>query len=351
MAPPFLVCREGDPIPPVLRGCVVAIGNFDGVHRAHQELIAATRTEARRLGRAAVALTFEPHPRTFFNPAFSLFRLTPEAEKLILLAWNGLDGAIIRCFDAALADLSAEAFFEQLLVGEIGASGVVIGHDFHFGRGREGTPARLEELCRRHGLTCTIVPIVVKDGQVVSSSAIRKALEEGSIAKANGLLGYRWFVRAEVRHGDKRGRVLGFPTANLCLPEDSRLQHGIYAVRAVVGDKAFLGEMDRDQRRKMRNHEEDSRFHVNGGSSSPVYEGVASFGRRPTFDNGAALLEVHLFNFSGDLYGQTLTVEFVGSVRREERFESAEALIERMNQDVREARDLIVADKTQSILG
>jgi riboflavin kinase/FMN adenylyltransferase len=357
MPPPFLVCRDGDPIPPALRRCVVAIGNFDGIHRAHQDLIAATRLEAARLGCAAAALTFEPHPRAFFNPDVPLFRLTPEAEKLTLLALNGLDGAIVRRFDAALAGLSAEEFFERLLVGEIKASGVVIGHDFHFGRGREGTPARLEELCKRHGLTCAVLPVVARDGEVVSSSAIRRALEEGAVAKANALLGYRWFVRSQVRHGDKRGRVLGFPTANLRLPEDCRLRHGIYAVRArasdpkvdstfgshpmlTLGNSASLSAENRDHF--------SARCAIEGGA---VHEGVASFGRRPTFDNGAALLEVHLFDFAGDLYDRTLTVEFVGWIRGEERFASAEALVERMNQDAREARALLSTDRVRSVVG
>jgi riboflavin kinase/FMN adenylyltransferase len=174
-------------------------------------------------------------------------------------------------------------------------------------------------LCAEHGLTCTIVPAISYRGCVVSSSAIRHHLEKGEVAAANALLGYRWFVRAEVRHGDKRGRLLGYPTANLRLPEGNRLRHGIYAVRARVGES--------------------------------VHEGVASHGRRPTFDNGAPLLEVHLFDFAGDLYGQVIDVEFVGWIRGEERFDSAEALVERMNQDAREARAILGADPVRSLIG
>jgi riboflavin kinase/FMN adenylyltransferase len=318
MSSPFHICRDGEPVPAALQGSVVAIGNFDGVHAGHQELIAAARDKAGTLGRPGAVLTFEPHPRTFFNPAVPLFRLTPEPVKLELLARLGLAGAFLRRFDAALATLSADEFVSQLLVRELAASGVVIGHDFHFGRGREGTPARLEGLCRRHALHCWIVPAVAVDGEVVSSSAIRAALERGDVATANAMLGHRWFARSEVRHGDKRGRTLGYPTANLRLGDDCRLRHGIYAVRVRLG--------------------------------AAVCNGVASFGRRPTFDNGGPLLEVHVFDFSGDLYGRSLDVEFVAWIRAEERFESAAALIRRMHQDAEEAKAALARDAVPSLI-
>ena len=308
---PFLVCRDREPVPTALRGAVVAIGNFDGVHRGHQALIATALETGRTLGRPAAALTFEPHPRTFFNPAAPLFRLTPEAVKLVLLERHGLNGAFVRRFDGALASLSAEAFVTELLLGELGVAGVVVGPDFHFGRGREGNPARLEERCRDHGVTCTIVPAVEEANHVVSSSAIRTALEHGEVALANRLLGYRWFVREEVRHGHKRGRSLGYPTANLRLPDDCRLKHGVYAVRVVLQGRR--------------------------------HEAVASFGRRPTFDDGAPLLEVYLFDFAGDLYGRTLEVEFVDWIRGEERFDSVDALVSRMDRDCVEARSILAA--------
>jgi riboflavin kinase/FMN adenylyltransferase len=314
--PPFTLCRDDEPIPTALHGAVVAIGNFDGVHRGHQKLIGTVREMATGSSRPGAVLTFEPHPRLFFSPGATVFRLTPEPVKLALLQAFGLDGAFVRQFDAALAGLSAEEFVERLLVGRIGVSGVVVGHDFHFGRGREGNPAMLQTLCRQHAIGCAIVPAVAGDGHVVSSTAIRVALEQGDIAAANGLLGYRWFVRAPVSHGHKRGRELGYPTANLRLPDDTRLRHGIYAVRARVGAR--------------------------------LQDGVASFGRRPTFDNGAPLLEVHLFDFEGDLYGQELDVEFVAWIRGEERFDSIEALIARMDRDSQEARALLAEDPVPS---
>jgi riboflavin kinase/FMN adenylyltransferase len=310
----FTVCRDGEPVPESLKGSMAAIGNFDGVHRGHQSLIGM----AAGSGRPAAVVTFEPHPRTFFQPEKPLFRLTPEPVKLAILSRLGLAGVFLRRFDRELASLTAEAFVD-VLVRDLQVSGVVIGHDFHFGRGREGNPARMEGLCRERGIDCLVAPAVVEGTEPVSSSAIRTALEAGRIAEANRLLGYRWFVRGEVRHGDKRGRDLGYPTANIRLPDDSRLRHGIYAVRAAVA-----GE---------------------------VVDGVASFGRRPTFDNGAPLLEVHLFDFAGDLYGKTLDVEFIGWIRGEERFEGIEALVAQMDRDSVEAKRMLTKDRTRSMIG
>jgi riboflavin kinase/FMN adenylyltransferase len=318
--PAFVICREGEPVPPALAGAVAAIGNFDGVHMGHRALLAAVRETAAARGRPAAVLTFEPHPRAYFAPDRPMFRLTDARAKEIVFARLGLDGLIIRRFDGAMAGTGASDFVERLLKAELGLSGVVIGHDFHFGRGREGTPAVLSHLCEAAGLTCRILPAVSlrSETEPVSSSAIRAALAGGGIDRANALLGYRWFVLGEVRHGDKRGRTLGYPTANIRLA-DCGLAHGIYAVRARLTD-------------------------------GTMRDGVASYGRRPTFDDGAPLLEVNLFAFSGDLYGQYLAVEFVGFIRGEARFDSAEALIARMDVDAEEARSLIAADGTASML-
>jgi riboflavin kinase/FMN adenylyltransferase len=310
----FAICRDGDPVPERLKGAVVAIGNFDGVHRGHRHLLKLALDS----GKPAAVVTFEPHPRSFFQPDRPLFRLTPEPVKLAIFARLGLAGVFLKRFDQGLAALTAGEFVD-LLARELRISGVVIGHDFHFGRAREGNPEQMSHLCRRHGLDCIVAPAVIEGSEPVSSSAIRAALEAGDVALANRLLGYRWFVRAEVRHGDKRGRVLGYPTANMRLPDDCRLRHGIYAVRALV-------------------------------NGSPV-DGVASFGRRPTFDNGAPLLETHLFDFAGDLYGQTLDVEFVGWIRGEERFDGIEALIAQMDRDSEEAKRMLGQDTTASMIG
>ena len=313
------VVREDARVPAALKGAVVAIGNFDGVHRGHRELIARAGAIAAARGAPAAILTFSPHPRAFFAPGKPFFRITPLPEKIAVIERLALDGIVIRRFDAALAGTSAADFFERFVLAEIGASGVVVGHDFQFGRGREGTPEVLSGLCARHGLACDIVPAVEETGAAISSSAIRRALTEGDIAWSNRLLGYRWFVLGEVRHGEKRGRDLGYPTANMRLSEACGLRHGIYAVR----------------------------MRIDGA----MRDGVASFGRRPTFDNGAPLLETFLFDFEGDLYGKQVGVEFVGWIRGEERFESVEALIAQMDADSLRARELLAqGDGIASIL-
>jgi riboflavin kinase/FMN adenylyltransferase len=309
---PFAIVRDGQTATSELDGAIVAIGNFDGLHLGHRALVERAMKAADEGGRPAAVLTFEPHPRKFFAPDRPMFRLTPEPVKLAILRKLGLDGVFVRRFDGGLAGTTPDAFVTGLLARELRAAGVVVGHDFHFGRGRAGTPAILADLCRREGLSCEIVAAVALGGEAVSSSAVRDALEAGEARLANRLLGYRWFVQGEVRHGDKRGRELGFPTANLALGEDFGLKHGIYAVRAAL-------------------------------PSGEIRDAVASYGRRPTFDDGAPLLEVHLFDFQGDLYGAMLQVEFVDWIRGEERFASPEALTAQMHADAAAARRLLAA--------
>jgi riboflavin kinase/FMN adenylyltransferase len=285
---------------------VVAIGNFDGVHRGHQAVIAAARRRATLLERKAAALTFEPHPRSFFRPQEPLFRLTDERNKLRLLAATGLDGAIVLRFDAALAALSAEDFVKRILLDKLAVAGVAIGFDFHFGANRSGSPDYLAAAGARQGFAVDIVPRFEDQGRRISSGPIRAALAAGHIGDATEMLGYPWFVSGEVVHGDKRGRELGYPTANLRLDPDCGLRHGIYAVRVAVGDRR--------------------------------YDGVASFGRRPMFDIGTVLLEIFLFDFSGDLYGQTIDVAFIDWIRPEMKFDTVDDLVRRMDDDCRIAR-------------
>jgi riboflavin kinase/FMN adenylyltransferase len=305
----FLVVRDSAP-DDALRGAVVAIGNFDGVHRGHRAVIGAALDQARALGRPAAALTFEPHPRAYFNPGEPLFRLTDEAVKLRLLASTGLDGAIVLTFDAALAGLSAESFVERILVERFAVSGAVIGFNFHFGMNRAGSPDFLKAQGKKYGFAVDVVPRFEDQGRPVSSGPIRDALAAGQLDQAAEFLGYPWFVSGEVIHGDKRGRELGFPTANLKLDAACGLRHGIYAVRVAAGERR--------------------------------YSGVASFGRRPMFDTGAVLLEVFLFDFAGDLYGQNIDVAFIDWIREEQMFDSAAALIQQMQDDSRIAREALV---------
>lgn len=292
-----------------LRGAVVAIGNFDGVHRGHRAVIGAAMKHARALGKPAAVLTLEPHPRAFFRPQEPLFRLSDERQKLRLLAATGADGAIVLTFNAALAGLPAEEFVEKILVERFAVSGAAVGFDFHFGKNRGGSPAFLKEEGARRGFPVEIVAPLEDEGRPVSSGTVRAALTAGRVVEAAELLGYPWFVSGDVIHGEKRGRDLGYPTANIRLDPACGLKHGIYAVRVAVN-----GER---------------------------HNGVASFGRRPTFDNGAPLLEVFLFDFAGDLYGKHLDVAFIGWIRAEEKFSSLDALIAQMDIDSQRAREAL----------
>ncbi|HET7411042.1 MAG TPA: bifunctional riboflavin kinase/FAD synthetase [Pararhizobium sp.] len=308
---PFHIVR-GDAAalaPGALAGCVVAIGNFDGVHRGHRAVIGAALARARALGRPAAALTFDPHPRTFFRPDVPVFRLSTGRDKMRLLAATGLDGAVILRFDAALAATSAQDFISRILVGRLGIAGAAIGFDFHFGKDRQGSPAYLAGQGAELGFAVDIVPPLQDEGRPVSSGAVRDALAAGKVVEAAELIGAPWFVSGEVVHGEKRGRDLGFPTANLRLDASCGLKHGIYAVRAQIDGQ--------------------------------LVDGVASFGRRPTFDNGAPLLEVFLFDFAGDLYGKTIEVAFIGWIRGEEKFVSIDALKRAMDGDVVRAKDTL----------
>jgi len=287
------------------------MGNFDGVHLGHRAVIAAALEIGRAHGRPSLALTFEPHPRRYFSPNTPQFRLTDETAKLRLLAGTGLSGAIVMTFDKRRAETSAQDFIHHDLIGRLGVSGIAVGYDFHFGKGRVGSPSLLVNEAPRLGIEVDVQPHVDIAERPVSSSAIRMALAEGQIAEAAAMLGGPWFVTGEVIHGEKRGRELGYPTANMRLDKDCGLKHGIYAVRVGRGERRI--------------------------------DGVASFGRRPTFDNGAALLEIFLFDFRGDLYGERLDVAFVGFIREELKFDDIAALIHQMDDDQTRARSQLAA--------
>ena len=297
-------------VPPAWRGAVVAIGNFDGVHSGHQAVLKAAEAEAEHLGVRCIVLTFEPHPRTFFAPAKPVFRLTPAILKAALIAALGLNGTLVMTFDGDLAGMEAEDFVTGILLDKLAARHVVTGYDFHFGHNRRGTPKFLQESGLLHGFGVTVVAEHGDEGGAVSSSRIRQALGEGDIAHANSLLDWSWSVSGDIVHGDKRGRDLGYPTANMALSPDTTLRHGIYAVRFA---------------------------RANG----KIHDGVANFGRRPTFDNGRPLLETFLFDFNGELYGEATLVSLIGWIRPEETFASPQALIAQMDRDSAAARALL----------
>ena len=296
---------------------MVAIGNFDGVHRGHAAVIKRAEVLAKKLGKPAAVLTFEPHPADFFAKKSVVFRLTPAEQKAQALDDLGLDGAIVMSFNADLASLTAEDFVADILVRRLGVSGVVAGYDFHFGKARSGTPAFLKDAGPRYGFQVEIVDRIAEDAngslEAVSSTSIRNALAQGDMAKVTAYLGRDYTVTGIVSHGKKLGRTLGFPTANLELTVGDHVLQGIYAVRA-----KFDGEW---------------------------HDGVASYGRRPTFDNGPALLEIFVFDYSGDLYGKTMQVALVEWLRGEEKFDSVEALIAQMNADSAKAKLVLAARK------
>jgi riboflavin kinase/FMN adenylyltransferase len=314
----FPIVRDGDELPPALRRAFVAVGNFDGMHRGHRAVIDRALELAHEDRRPAIALTFEPHPRAFFRRDQPLFRLTPEPEKIRLLAAAGLDGVVVMHFDGKLAGVTAENFVAEVLVRRLSVVGVIVGTDFHFGKRRQGTPDFLQEQGEERGFEVDLVRPVLFRGKPVSSSAIREALGRGEVEQAEKLLGHIWFVSGKVIHGEKRGRELGYPTANLALDPACGLAHGIYAVRVRV-----RGEMR---------------------------DGVASFGRRPTFGEGAPLLEIFLFDFSGDIYGEEIDVAFIGWIRPEAKFGSADELVRQMDADSAAAREKLAALGDEAVL-
>ncbi len=315
--------RLDDPtsLPDRLRGGVVAIGNFDGVHRGHQAVLGRALEEAGRRGAPALVLTFEPHPRTVFRPDVPLYILTPPPMKGRLIELLGFDAVVCQRFTREFAAQSAEEFIAVMLDGGLGVSHVVTGFDFHFGKNRSGGPAYLMESGAKHGFGVTLVDAFRDEGaEVISSSRIRQLLGQGEVAEAAGLLGYRYTVEATVSAGKQLGRTLGFPTANMALPAATMLRHGIYAVRLRRAD----------------------------GS---LHDGVASFGRRPTVDeDGAPLLETFVFDFSADLYGETCEVSFFGFLRGEEKFDGLDALVAQMRRDEAEARAMLASARPLSEL-
>lgn len=311
--------RRTAPIPKAAdRGFrAVAIGNFDGGHRGHAALVEAARAMAARHapGRPfeCLALTFDPHPRQLFRPDQPLFRLTPGPLRNQALARIGFDGAVVVTFDRDFAALSAEAFIADVLVARLGVDAVIVGADFHFGQGRRGTPAMLQQAGEKNGFVVALVPPVqTVDGEVISSTAIRQALAAGDVPRANAMLGYPYEILGTVIHGAKRGRELGYRTANIALEPGNDLAQGIYAVTAALADGRRI-------------------------------DGVASYGRRPQFDNGPPLLEVHLFEFSREIYGETLAVQFHARLRGEAKFDSLEALLAQMARDCEAARAVLAA--------
>lgn len=302
------------PIPESLRGAVLALGNFDGFHQGHQAVVGEAIRWAKAQGRPAIVATFDPHPVRHFQPDAEPFRLTTLDQRQELFAAAGADAMLVLHFDTAMAAMPAFEWVEDMLVRHMGATGVVTGEDFTFGQARGGNPRVLNELGARHGLEGRTVGPVSDGHGTISSSRIREALQSGECGVAARLLTRPFAIRGRVQHGDKVGRTIGFPTANIDMAGYLRPLYGIYAVTGRLPDGRVL-------------------------------HGAANIGIRPTFDPPKELLEPHFFDFSGDLYGQEIDVSFHHFLRPEAKFDSLDALIKQMNRDCDRARELL-ADLT-----
>jgi riboflavin kinase/FMN adenylyltransferase len=305
------ILRHPSALRQVGRGAIVAIGNFDGIHLGHQAVIGIAGTLARDAGAPQAVLTFEPHPRSVFQPAGPPFRLTPFRVKAQLLRQLGVAFLFDLRFDLALASHSAEDFVRSVLVEGLGIRHAVVGYDFVFGNRRRGTAALLAEMGRELGFGVTIVEPVQAGAEIYSSTRIRDLLEAGKPREAASLLGRPWEIDGRVERGDQRGRTIGFPTANILLADYLRPAAGVYAVRAGIG------------------------------RNGAWHDAVANFGRRPTFNGTDLRLEVHLFDFAGDLYGQHLRVQLIDYIRPEQKFAGIEALKVQIAADAEAARGIL----------
>ena len=302
----------GSAVPERLRGGIVALGNFDGFHKGHQAVVGRAVDRARSEGRPALVATFDPHPVRYFHPDAPPFRLTTLDQRERLFAAAGADAMLVFRFDGQFASVTAPDFVADYLVGRIGAAGVSTGQDFTFGKGRGGDIGVLKIVGQANRLSVDAVAPVADGDDPVSSSRIREALQAGDCETAARLLTRPFAIEGVVEHGDKRGRELGFPTANIALGSYLRPRFGVYAVRGRLADGRLL-------------------------------DGVANLGTRPMFEPPRELLEPHFFGFDESLYGETVEVEMLSFIREEEVFDSPEALTARMDEDAAEARRRLAA--------
>ena len=306
----------GSAVPERLRGGIVALGNFDGFHEGHQAVVGRAVSRARAEGRPALVATFDPHPVHYFRPDLPPFRLTSLDQRQRLFAEAGADAMLVFRFDAELVGVTAPDFVTDHLASRIGAAGVVTGEDFTFGKGRGGNVDVLKLLGQANRISVDAVAPVAEDGEAVSSSRIRDALRAGDCPLAARLLTRPFAIEGVVEHGDKRGRELGFPTANLAMGDYLRPRFGVYAVRGRLPDGRMV-------------------------------DGVANLGTRPMFDPPKELLEPWFFDFDGDLYGQTIEVALIAFLRDETTFDGLDALKAQIMRDAEAAKAALAATPPQ----
>ena len=297
---------------PTWDGAAIAIGNFDGLHAGHRALIAKARALADARGVRTVAMTFDPHPSAILSPSGAPSLLTSMARRLELFEAAGVDAVVVEPFNRALADISADAFVDDILLGALRARAIVVGYDFSYGQGRSGTVDTLRARGAAAGVEVEVVPQVTVDGDAASSSRIRQLLRAGDLDRVTSVLGRRWDVDGIVVTGAQRGRAIGIPTANIAPEVELAIAPGIYAVTLAV----------------------------EGGAALPA---VASLGTNPTFvEAGKLVLEVHILDWQGDIYGRRVRTTFVARLRDELKFTSVDALIEQIHADIAAARPLLV---------
>jgi riboflavin kinase / FMN adenylyltransferase len=315
------IIRQYTDVPLEQRGAVVALGNFDGVHHGHREVINRAKAHADTLGVPLGVIVFEPHPREFFRRDDKPFRLTSLSLKARLLEKEGVDVLYVLTFDKAMAAMLAQDFISEVLVRALGVVHVVTGYDFRFGQGRGGDVSVISYMGDEEGFGVTIVdPVSIQvaarpdnDDEIFSSTRVRNCLRSGRPAEAARLLGHFWTIEGVVQKGDQRGRTIGFPTANLSMTWLVEPALGVYAVKVEVLE----------------------------GPEAGVYDGVANIGRRPTFDKEDILLEAHIFSFSADLYGRPLAVSIVDFIRPERKFDGIDALKDQIRADCRSAKEIL----------
>ncbi len=308
--------QQAQDLPVAVRGCVLAIGNFDGVHRGHQAVLQQARNTADQLGVALAVMLFDPHPRQFFAPDAPPFRLTRLITRARLLRQAGVDFTLILPFDAAMAACEAADFVQMILHDKIGVAAVVVGHDFRFGKGRHGDFALLQKLGAHHDFAVAQTDIVTlgDSDAPYSSSAIRQALRDGQPEQAAAMLGRDWAIEGQVQQGDQRGRTIGFATANMALDDYVEPHFGVYAVQAEIMDGALAGN---------------------------IYQGVANIGLRPTVGTDKPRLEAHLFAFDADIYDANMRVALTHFIRPEQKFDGLDALKTQIAKDCQTAREML----------
>ena len=308
------VLRHCENIPASLKGCTVAIGNFDGVHRGHQAVIGRAAEIARKTNTPLIAMTFEPHPRYYFTPNTTPFRLTPFRAKVNQIKALGVDAMLVVAFNKHFSQVTANKFIDDVLIAGLSARNVIVGYDFTFGRNRGGDTDFLAAKARENNFEFTTVqPVATADSVIYSSTAIRDHLMGGKPGHAAALLGRPFEIEGRVIRGDQIGRTLGFPTANLLLGDYIEPAYGIYAVR--VG--------------------------IHAGADMEWHDAAANFGIRPTVGGTRPLLEPHIFDFSGDLYGQRIRVAFIEYIRPEVHYDSLEKMTVQMENDCEVARRIL----------